>query len=318
MHPDGLARLAAPRAYRQIAARAALSLFVSLGLAGCGKPGPHTNESHASAKPLVFASLLPQQYFVERIAGDAVTVDVLVLPGQSEHNYEPTPQQIARLAEARLLFCTGLSFEARLVERIVAMNPRLRVVDLRDCVPLLQSACNHEHEADGHDHAHGEPDPHIWMDPQRVKLQAARIVEELKALAPHAAPEIARQLATFEAELDALHGRIAAQLAPYRGRAFYVFHPTFGYFADAYGLVQKPVEVDGKEPSAQELTGLIDAARRDGARTILVQPQFPSRAAELLAGEIGARPVQVDPLAKDYFVMMDSVSRAIEQGMAGK
>jgi zinc transport system substrate-binding protein len=81
-------------------------------------------------------------------------------------------------------------------------------------------------------------------------------------------------------------------------RRFLVLHPAWGYFADTYGLVQIPVERDGKEPGAQALAELVDEARRDGLKVIFVQPQFNPKPAETQA--IGGRIEVLDDLAPDY------------------
>ena len=80
---------------------------------------------------------------------------------------------------------------------------------------------------------------------------------------------------------------------------FIVFHPSWGYFAKAYGLVQIPVEIEGKEPKAAQIRDLIRKARELKITVIFAQPQFSTRSAELIAHEIEGRVVLADPLAAD-------------------
>jgi zinc transport system substrate-binding protein len=87
-----------------------------------------------------------------------------------------------------------------------------------------------------------------------------------------------------------------------------VYHPSWGYFAADYGLNMISVEIEGKEPSAQDLTELVDLAKEKDVKVIFVQAQFSTRSAEVLAQEIGGEVVAVDPLAKNYIENMDSVS----------
>ncbi|HKQ48808.1 MAG TPA: zinc ABC transporter substrate-binding protein [Phycisphaerae bacterium] len=243
-------------------------------------------------------TILPQAYFVERVGGSRVAVQVLVGTGQSYHSYEPTPRQIADLSEAQVFFTIGVPFERTLEEKVRSTRPDLVVVDTRAGVAMRHATdhCGHE----GHDHGEGGMDPHIWLDAKLVKAQAATIAAALARLDPDNADEYEKNLRAFQADLDAADQRAAAALAPFKGREFFVFHPTFGYFGDAYGLKQVAVEEGGKEPGGRQLAAMIEQARQTGARAIFVQPQFSSSAARTVAAEIGAEVVTIDPLARDY------------------
>ena len=133
----------------------------------------------------------------------------------------------------------------------------------------------------------GRPDPHIWLNPLLVKTQARTICDALVELDPQHAADYRKNLAAFEADLDRVHAEIAATLAPLKGRELFVFHPAFGYFADAYGLKQVPVEIEGKEPTAKQLAELIARAKADHVKVIFVQPQFSRKSAEAIAQAIG-------------------------------
>jgi zinc transport system substrate-binding protein len=262
---------------------------------------------------LVFVSIPPQKYFVERIAGSHVRVEVLVGPGQSHHTYEATPRQIAGLHRARAYFRIGVPFEHGLVEKIGASMPHLEIIDTSRGVPLIdmKEECDEPGEtAEEHAHESGK-DPHIWLDPKRVKVQARTIAAELTRLDPAHREEFARNLAEFEKDLDAADASIARKLSPVRGREFFVFHPAYGYFADAYGLKQVAVESGGKEPSLRGLTRLIRTARRDNARIIFVQPQFPVAAAQSVAQAIGGKVVPADPLSTDYLRNLENMADQI-------
>ena len=99
------------------------------------------------------------------------------------------------------------------------------------------------------------------------------------------------------------------------GRSFFVFHPSFGYFADDYGLEQVAVETGGSEPSARQLARLIREARDAEVRVIFVQPQFSRKSAETIASEIGGAVVPIDPLARDYIENLERMARAVEEGL---
>lgn len=291
---------------------AVLVAALALG-AGCRPPSaPSEGPPASSAAVAAFVSIDPQAYFVERIGGERVAVSVLVAPGQSPETYEPTATQMAALARCDVYFRIGLPFEDGLLERLQASMPDLNVVDTRAGVPLrgltAHGAGDHEHE--------GGKDPHIWLAPRLVIAQARTIRDELKRLDPAGAELYDENLRAFARELMALQAEITAILRPVRGREIFVFHPSYGYFVDAFGLKQVAVEVEGKEPTPRELQALIARARAAQARAIFVQPQFSTASAEAVAREIGAQVVPLDPLARDWPGNMRAMARAIVEALA--
>ncbi|EGJ49998.1 metal ABC transporter solute-binding protein, Zn/Mn family [Desulfocurvibacter africanus] len=259
----------------------------------------------------VFVSIVPQKYFVERIAGDLAEVSVMVLPGASPHIYEPKPRQLASLQSARAYFTIGDSFEQAWMPRLKAANPNLLLVATDNGVPKIPMAVHPQGEegeehgqeakhADDAEHDHGGLDPHIWLSPKLVKIQAANILEGLKAVDPENAATYEANYQTFLSELDALDARIRAILAPARSKEFLVFHPSWGYFAQDYGLVQVPIEIEGKEPKPEELVELAGFASKHRIRAIFVQPQFSRATANVVAREIKAELIVADPLAGNW------------------
>ena len=267
--------------------------------------GRTTGENSAGDGRLeVFVSVLPQAFIVERIGGERVTVDVLVGPGQSPHTFEPTPRQVARLCEARAYFTIGMAFESALLPKIRSSVSQLHVVDMQAGVPLRAGSETCEHGNGEGEHAHGvgdeAADPHSWLNPRYARIQAATVAAALEQLDPAGAADFRRNFAALQRELDELDAELTRKLAPLKGRAFYVYHPAYGYFADAYGLRQIPVELEGKEPSAKQLAELMDRARAESVRVIFVQPQFSQKAAAAVAEGIGGVVVPLDDLSREY------------------
>jgi zinc transport system substrate-binding protein len=264
----------------------------------------------------VFVSVLPQKTFVEKVGGDRVQVEAMVQPGDSPHTYDPTPRQVAALARADLYVAIGGTFEDAWMGRIRGVNPKMQVLDTGEGIalrPIEAHADADGHGADGHDHEHGPSDPHLWTSPLLVKQMALRIRDSLSGLDPANAALYATNAAAFAAELDALDRDIRARLAGVAGSRFMVYHPAWGYFADTYGLIQIPIEHEGKEPGPRALAALIDQARRDGVRLIFVQPQFSRKAAAQVAAAIGGRVEVVDNLAADYAANLRRVADALAQ-----
>ncbi len=276
----------------------------------------------------VYVSIPPQKHFVEQVGGEKVDVTALLAPGQSPATYEITPKQMVELGKARVYFRIGVPFEKSVVAKIGGTLEGLHIVDTREGIELrgLTAGERHEHgSGSAHGHAdcaedHGEQgdlDPHTWMNPRLVKIQARTICDELGRLDPVHRKDYERRLGTFMAELDSVDSAIAAKLGPFRGREFFVFHPAYGYFADAYGLRQTAVQSGGKAPTAKRLSGLIKRARDAGVRLIFVQPQFDRNSAETIAEAIGGAVVPIDPLAEDYLDNLLEMADRIEEALKG-
>ena len=280
-------------------------LFVLAGYPTLGRAG--------DAPLAVVASILPQKYFIERIGGERVAVSVMVGPGQSPATYEPKPRQMANLSQARLYFRIGVAFEAVWMDRISAANPAIKMIETQRSIALrdIESAGSEKPPATGG----GLKDPHVWTDPLLVRIMAAHIRDALVETDPSHREHYEQNYVAFAADLDRLDQWIRDLFQGVRSRRFMVFHPSWGYFADAYGLTQIPVESAGKEPGPRTLADLIDRGRKEQVRVIFVQQQFSRRAAETVAQAIGATVVAVDPLAENYLDNLRDVVRAFAATM---
>jgi zinc transport system substrate-binding protein len=258
----------------------------------------------------VFVSIPPQAFLVEWLAGDFVEVEVLLPPGASPATYEPTPKQMAALDRSQLYLQIGAPFEAPVLAKVSDLMPDLRVVDCRAGVVLESIG------SDGHDHAIGLLDPHIWLDPQRMKIVATTTAKALEALLPSEAAGIEDRLASLLVAIDATDARVGEILTPLAGRTLLVFHPAYGYFTRRYGLIQKAVEVDGKAPSARRLATVVDGLRQQPVPALFVQPQFSRSTAERIAKALDCELVVLDPLAGDYLnnleIMAEKIVRAFQ------
>jgi len=253
-----------------------------------------------------FVSILPQAYFVERIGGNYVNVSVMVGSGQSPATYEPTPKQMARLGRSQLYFRIGTPFEKGFIDKISRTFTNLTIIDTRNGVTLRYFKQSQGLKV---------PDPHIWLDPKLVKIQAETISEALKETDPVHAGEFEKNLKAFQADIDRLDAKIAVILAPLKGGKLYVFHPAFGYFAESYGLTQVAVEIEGKEPSPKQLSRLINKAKKEGVRVIFVQPQYATKEARTVARAIGGAVVPINPLPRDYLKNLEDMANIIEKAL---
>jgi len=270
--------------------------------------------AHASPQLSVFVSLLPQKYFVQQICKDLAVVQVMVPPGASPATYEPKPRQMAAISKARIYFSIGVPFESAWLMKIAAANPDMAVVPTDRGIKKSPMAVHYHHE-DEKQPEHGTLDPHIWLSPPLVMIQVRTILEALQEADPTHRSVYENNYRAFISQLSDLDAELRRIFSGSFGQQFMVFHPSWGYFAHAYGIKQVPIEIEGKEPKPAQLRELIEHAREDGIKFVFVQPQFSARSAKLIAREISGQVVFADPLAEDWAGNLLAVARKFESAL---
>ncbi len=283
-------------------------ILAALALSSCDTP-PNSGID-ASGRRVVFVSVAPLATLVKRIGGDRVVVETLAGPEQDPHGFSPTPRQLVALGESAAFFVVGMPFEKRLVEKLSDTSKGLRVIDVTGGIEKLELDEHHHHDHE-HDHDHGHAhhdedmgDPHVWLSPALLKQQAVVIEHALHDLDPEGHDVFHRNLEALLADLDTLDAELRAALAPLKGSAFYVYHGAFGYFAKAYDLKQEAIEMGGRSPEPKRVFELIEAAKAEGIKLVLVQPQFDTHSAEAIAEGIGGTVVPVNPMEEDVFATL--------------
>lgn len=299
----------------------------------------------ATDKPTVFVSILPQKYFVQQISMDHINVEVMVQPGASPATYEPKSSQMRQLASSSAYFAIGVAFEEAWLEKIAGVNPEMKIVHTDEGITKLTMAehsHNQEHHVDQHhndldeakekehkeEHAdvhhkednahrdqHGGFDPHIWLSPSLVKKQAAIIADALSKIIPEKTSLFQENLKSFTRQIDVLNTDLHSTLKGKKGMRFMVFHPSWGYFANDYGLEQTAIEKMGKEPKPAQLRKLIEHARENDIKVVFVQPQFSTKSATVVAKEIGGEVIPVNPLAENWLTNMRVVADKFKQAL---
>ncbi len=316
-------------------------LFLSVSHISCSSDeAPFTDQDQESQGRLsIYTNIPPQAYIVKRIAGEKADVKTLVSPGDDPHTFSPSPRQIMDLGKADIYFHGIMPFGRRLAETIADSSPGLRIVDITEGIrfrEIEEHSPHHEHHGEhssdnnGHGHAHdytendsdhkknhhhdcGEgKDPHVWLSPPEIKIQARIIADTLIDIDPQNNDYYNNNLKQFSDELDETHATLTEILGPYKGRTFYVYHPAFGYLARTYGLKQEAVETGGRSPSARHLRTLIKQARSENVRVIFVQPQFEARSAQAIAEEIDGAVIRLDPLKEDILDNLMHIADQIE------
>lgn len=304
---------------------ASILLVFTIALAPLIASGNNETKTTGNAKPVVAVSILPQQYVVDRIAGDLVETVVLVGPGQSPHSYEPTPRQMSALSQADVWILSNTDFELSLQPKITSMYPDLTVVDGTEGVTFRYLEDHgHEEGEDEADHVdaqeqvyQGELDRHTWLGREPMKILATHTARTLSELDPVHADTFAVNLAAFLGEIDTLFTNLTQELAALGGSTVFVYHPSFGYLLDDLGIAQEAVETGGKEPTAKALSLMIEEARKDNVPALFVQAQFPVSAAKSVAQAVGAQVLPLDPLAYDWLANIRLIGDTLRQALLG-
>lgn len=273
-------------------------LAAAAGLSSCnrGDGGEHS--------AVVSVSIMPLQYFVDRLTDGALEVNVMVPPGASHATYSPTPGQFRRLSDSDVYFRIGhLGYEKVFLGRLSELNPSMKVIDLSAGMDLIRGE-----EIDHGDHVHeGGIDPHIWMSPAVMLDRLPLIRDAIVEAYPGVSGIVDKRYPQLYADVEELHFAMEELTRDLGQRSFMIFHPALTYLARDYGLEQVPIERGGKEPSPGMLRDVIREARARGIGVIFIQQEFDVRSAQLVSEETGAAIVQINPLAYEWTEGMEHI-----------
>jgi len=277
-------------------------IIILTGISGCKSEIKRTNK-----KQLV-VSILPLKYFAEQIAGKNFEVSVLVPPGSSAENFEPTPREMTDLSKCNMYITTGnFGFDNVLMEKISALNPKLKIIDVSKGIQLINSTNNIHNEKTFINVA----DPHIWLSPQMAKIIARNIFAGLSSKFPLLKSTFYLNYQNLISDIDSLDKTIKKSLLQYKNRKFIIYHPALAYFARDYGLEQFSMEVDGKEPTPQNLSNLIDLAKKENIHVVFIQKEFDIKMAKAFAQEINGKIIEINVLSPNWLVNMKYITQSL-------
>lgn len=266
-------------------------MLLLLLLVGC--------QDKADATLTVAVSIVPQETFVNKVAGDLIDVVVMIPPGNSPANYQPTPQMMAQFNESDIYFHIDVSAE---VPILASVGNDVRLVDLAEIVDDKYPARYFEAYEEDHEeeHSHEGRDPHIWLSPKRSMVMVEVIRDELIALDPTHKETYESNAQSYLEELTVLDNELTLAFDQLESKAFIMYHPSFGYFAEDYNLDMYAIEVEGKDATIKELGHIIELAKEKNIKYVFYQEEFDSQQAEIVANEIGGETIKVAPLSGDY------------------
>ena len=288
-----------------------LTAMAALSPTACTHPGPAGKdmrgaggqEEPAEHRIIIAVSIVPQDTFVKAVAGELVDTVVLVPPGHSPENYAPSLRQLTQLSKAPLYFSIGVpAEEAAILPKLPGINQDLRIVDLAAETAKIYAE---------REFSPGQRDPHIWLSPQRVGVMVDVIARELGRIDPSHQDTYLQNAAAYRQELEELDRKIKASLEGLSQKSFLIYHPSFGYFADDYGLTMIAVEKEGKETTIADLKQIITLARELQIKTVFYQAETDSEQLRTVAEEIGAKTQPVAPLAPDYINNLEKFTQTI-------
>jgi len=307
----------------------ATALVASFAVAACQVPGadrgspvasgaatsiaPH--ESRTGALPVVTTTTVFAD-IVRAVGGSRVSVSSIIPAGVGPEDYEPRPDDAARLADAELIVSNGVGLDDFL-DRLIASGsggstPRIVLGD--GIHPILVD---------------GEPNPHFWLDPTIVRDHYLPLIAaKLGELDPEGRATYEANRAAYGRELDSLDRELRAQVdtIPSANRKLVTFHDAFPYFARHFGFEVVGVILAnvGQEPTAAELAALVEQVKVAGVKAIFSEEQFNPELSRTLASEAGITSVVTTlyndslgpPPADTYLGLMrwnvDQIVRALE------
>jgi len=282
-----------------------LYLFIYIALCICFTSCIETKKE--VEKERIYVSIAPIKPLVEAIVGDDFDIEILVPAGASPETFEPTAKQFVDLNKSNLIFGIGLlDFEQELLKRIHNQN---KVINLSYGITTISGSCSHTHHGE---HCHHGVDPHIWCSPKSLSIMANNMHNAIVAAMPDSIQytnrynALNKQLTSLDSAVEQLCNNSPH---PY----FIIYHPALTYLARDYGLKQVAIENEGKEASAKRIAQIIDAARRDGIKRVFYQSEFPESSVTVIAEDIGAEAVEINPLAEDIFTNILNITTLITE-----
>ncbi len=269
-------------------------MAAALNVSGCSREEPVVGGNEG--KITVAVSIVPQETFVRAVAGDLVDVVVMVPPGNSPGNYEPTPREIEKFSRASFYFAIGVPTESANIMPHAEEVETMTIIKLHEIVAesfperALSKGCCSECSRD----------PHIWLSPSRAAVMVHAMAGYLSEVDEENRELFKRNARNYIARLEELDSFLNATFSGLDKKEFIVFHPAFGYLADDYGLKMHALEADGKEATPRRLEEMVDLAREKGIEVIFYQAEIDSPQSEAFAEEIGGRTVRLAPLDPDY------------------
>lgn len=287
-----------------------LVLTLTITLCSCGS-------DEVPKKPTIAVGIVPQSVFVDKVANGLVNVVTLIPPGNSPANYQPTARGMQAFSEAAIYFTLRMpTEEANILPKAPGFNKTLKIIDLHEAVgevyPFLYGSHDKSNNSPAQSaHEHVTADPHLWLSPKRVIVMVERIAEELSVFDKSNAEIYKNNARVYIEELKSLDNELSALFKQQVNKEFIIYHGSYRYFADDYGLKMTSIEIDGKQATAVEIRKVIESARSNNIKVIFYQDEFDDNQARTVAEEIGGIVMKASPLSYDYINSLRDFAYAV-------
>ncbi|MCX6153036.1 MAG: metal ABC transporter substrate-binding protein [Candidatus Kapabacteria bacterium] len=244
-----------------------------------------TNCSKQSAKPLFVASSHPIYSILKEIIGSKSELVRLIPPNSSPHTFNPNPSDIAKLETCKAMFFSSIVDEEWV--KAISVKNKISMINM-----LPKENIRFYPGSDS------TTDSHFWTDPLTVKAILKPLVDSLCKIDPDNSSTYINNASIFEKRLDLLNKQVEDIVNPVRGKYVFLFHPSFLYFINQYGLKYGgAIEVSpGKEPTAKYLADLIEKIKASGVKAIFSEPQLPDATVKSISLEANVLPYTLDPI----------------------
>lgn len=272
-------------------------------LAGCGRDNKQNNTA-TNKNFVVVTSFYPMYISTINITRDVPGVEVINMTKPQTgclHDYQLVPDDVQKLEKASAFVVNGAGMEAFL-DKAVKQQPKLKIVDASKGIVLLKNES-------------GEENPHVWVSVSNAIIQVKNIAEQLAALDPANAEKYKSNADVYTKKLESLREDMHSNLDNVKIKDIITFHEAFPYFAKEFNLnIIDVIEREpGTEPSPKELEETIDKVKQLNVKALFAEPQYPAKAAEVIAKETGAKVFILNPAVTgeskpdaydDYIIIM--------------
>jgi len=254
----------------------------------------------AYGKRVITVTIEPLRYFTESIVGDKFVVKTMVPQGGNPETYEPTAKQMMELSQSDLYIKVGaIGFERTWMKRLEANAPHVIVINSSDGIEPARTV-------------NGVADPHTWMSARNATIIARNIYNALSGIDEKDSIYFKRNLEKLNEDIEKTDVQIRACMTKEKSQAFLIYHPILTYFARDYNLRQIPMEEEGREPSAKQLSDIIAHAQSEKVKTLFVQREFSNRNTDIVSKSVGAIKVEINPLSYDWQKEMVKVAKELK------
>ena len=266
----------------------------------------NSSPNSSNGKIGVVVSIGPEMEWANAVGGDKVDVTLMVPANADPHTYEPLPNQLTQVSNAKMYVEIGspLEFETNYMDKIRATNPNMLIVNASQGIQLIPNSAENETDT---------MDPHDWVDPKNAKIMVNNIYNGLVQVDPTDKDYFQKNRDQYLHQLDELDKNTTELLKGKQGTDILVYHPAFGYYAKDYNLSQIGAMINDEEPSPQRIAMMVNVAKQNNITVVYSEPQYDPKFMQSIASQVGAQVLTVNDLDEHYLQNMKNIAIAFSK-----